>query len=286
MATGHDEAHATRLVEHALELGIDFIDTARGYGTEVAVGKAIRGRRDRVVISSKSTVGLGPEQLITAEGLRESLEKSLRRLDTDYVDVFHLHGVAPEQYPHCVDVLIPELERQREAGRVRFLGITEQFSVDTSHRTLARALPDDHFDVIMVGFNLLNPSARHSVLPLTQKQRVGTLVMFALRRALSRPEVGVAVVERLIEQGQVDPEGLDRSAPFGFLAEHPGVDSLVQAAYRFCRHEPGIDIVLTGTGNADHLRENVAAILAPPLPAEVAERLAAIFGRVDSVSGN
>ena len=54
MANGHDEAHATRIVEAALDLGIDFIDTARAYGTEVAVGKALHGRRDKVVISTKS----------------------------------------------------------------------------------------------------------------------------------------------------------------------------------------------------------------------------------------
>ena len=61
---------------------------------------------------------------------------------------------------------------------------------------------------------------------------------------------------------------------------------MVQAAYRFCRHEPGANVVLTGTGSGEHLRQNVRAILAPPLRAELGDRLAAVFGRVESVSGN
>ena len=285
LATGHDEAHAQRIVEHALDLGIDFIDTARAYGTESVVGRAIRGRRDRVVLSTKSSPGRG-DGLLSARALRQSLEQSLTRLGTDYVDIFHLHGVTDAEYPHCVDVLIPELERQRAAGKIRFLGATERFGADTGHTMLARALPDDHFDVIMVGHNLLNPSARKVVFPLTRAHDVGTLIMFAVRRALSDATHVRAVVDALIQANAIDPERVDSVDPLAFVAAHPQVKSLVEAAYRFCRHEPGAHVILTGTGNAEHLRDNVAAILAPPLPADVAQRLDAIFGDVDSVSGN
>jgi aryl-alcohol dehydrogenase-like predicted oxidoreductase len=285
MATGHDEAHATRVVECALDLGIDFIDTARAYGTEVAVGKALRGRRDHVVISTKSIASRGDRALSAGE-LRESLEKSLRRLDTDYVDIFHLHGIVEAEYEHCAEVLIPELERLREEGKIRFIGATERFVADPGHRMLRRALPDDPFDVIMVGFNLLNPSARETVFPLTRKHDVGTLIMFAVRRALSRRDALVDLVRGLVERGEVDPSGLELADPLGFVAAHAEVRSLVDAAYRFCRHEPGAHVILTGTGNPDHLRENVASILRPPLPDELAARLREIFGRIDSVSAN
>jgi aryl-alcohol dehydrogenase-like predicted oxidoreductase len=285
LGTGHDHAHARRIVEAALDLGINFIDTARAYGTERVVGEALRGKRDRVVISTKASPGWGDE-LLTAEGLRESLDESLRRLETDYVDVFHLHGVMPEQYDHCLTVLLPELHRLREAGKVRYLGITERFVSDTRHALLARALPDDHFDVVMVGFNLLNPSARRTVFPLTRANRVGTLIMFAVRRALSSNAGVQEVVEQLLEAGALDAAAVDRAAPLGFVAAHPGIDSLIEAAYRFCRHEPGADVILTGTGSVAHLQQNVASILAPPLPEPIAARLADIFGLVDTVSGN
>ncbi len=61
---------------------------------------------------------------------------------------------------------------------------------------------------------------------------------------------------------------------------------MVEAAYRFCRHEPGAHVVLTGTGDPAHLKANIEAILAPPLAPEILARLEAIFGAVDSVSGN
>src|SRR4051812_47359447 len=91
MANGADEAHASSVVAAALDLGVNFVDTARAYGTEAAVGRAIAGRRDRVVISTKA-LPAGASGLMNAAELRESLELSLRRLGTDYVDVFHLHG--------------------------------------------------------------------------------------------------------------------------------------------------------------------------------------------------
>jgi aryl-alcohol dehydrogenase-like predicted oxidoreductase len=65
-----------------------------------------------------------------------------------------------------------------------------------------------------------------------------------------------------------------------------GASSVVEAAYRFCRHEPGADVILTGTGNVAHLEENLHALQAPPLPAGVLARLEALFGKVDFISAN
>ena len=284
--TGHDESHAVRIVQRAMDLGIDFIDTARVYGTEPAVGKAIRGRRDQVVISTKVGPGFGGgDSLLTPQGLTENLEKSLRALGTDYVDVYHLHGMRPEQYPHCLEYLVPEMHRQRDAGKIRFLGVTETFIRDPQHRMFEQVLPDDHFDVIMVGFSMLNPSARERVFAQTLERDVGTLIMFAVRRALSRPEALRELLAGLVEEGVVDASLTDDD-PLGFVADHPEVESLVQAAYRFCRHEPGAHVILTGTGNVAHLEANVAHIQAPKLPDEIADRLGSLFDGVDSVSGN
>jgi aryl-alcohol dehydrogenase-like predicted oxidoreductase len=289
MTRGATTEEAADLVRAALDLGISFIDTARTYRTEEAVGKGVEGRRDQVFISTKSTVtakgfGNAGEGMIAPAALTESLELSLRRLRTDHVDLFNLHGVTAAQYPQCVEALLPELKRQQAAGKIRYLGVTEHFDSDTRHEMLAGAVPDGHFDVVMVGFNLLNPSARAKVFPNTLAHDVGTLIMFAVRRALSQPEVLRETVARLVAAGQVDAGLVDPDDPLGFLREVAG--SEVDAAYRFCRHEPGAQVVLTGTGNREHLAANIAAILAPPLPDETRARLAAIFGRVDSVSGN
>ena len=285
MASGNDEAHAANVVRAALDLGINFIDTARAYGTEGAVGQAIQGVRDQIIVSTKAMVS-NRNGLLSAAEITASLEHSLAQLRSDYVDIFHLHGVTVAQYPHCRQVLIPELRRQQAAGKIRFLGVTERFSDDTAHGMLQHALPDDLFDVVMVGFNLLNPSARHTVFPQTMARDVGTLIMFAVRRALQNDESVNAIVAQLLAAGTIAAANVDVQAPLAFLRSATGVGSIIAAAYRFSRHEPGAQVVLTGTGSKDHLAANVASILAPPLPEDVAQRLREMFGDVDSVSGN
>jgi L-galactose dehydrogenase len=285
MAYGKDVEHAASVVRRAVDLGVTFIDTAQAYGTEEAVGRGIVGRRDEVFLSTKVSPGWG-EELLTPQGLIEALEGSLRRLGTDRVDLYHLHGVRARQYAYCVETLLPELERQQAAGKIRFLGITEQFGRDTRHEMLQQALPEARFDVVMVGFSLLNPSARRTVFRETLKRDIGTLIMFAVRRALSRPEALKEMVAGLIAEGAVDPDKVDADDPLGFLREYVGAASVTEAAYRFCRHEPGAQVVLTGTGDAAHLEENLASIQGAPLPAPLQARLAEIFGAVDSVSGN
>ncbi len=71
-----------------------------------------------------------------------------------------------------------------------------------------------------------------------------------------------------------------------FLVHDGGATSLQDAAYRLCRHEPGVHVVLSGTGSVSHLESNAASLGRPPLPAEDAARLRELFARVDDVSGN
>ncbi len=286
MAHGKDVHHAADMVRRALDLGITYIDTARAYGTEAAVGLGLKGRRDEAVISTKAGVGRGERGPVSAADMARYIDESLAKLQTDHIDVFMLHGVTLPEHEHAMTVILPELRKQKAAGKIRFIAASEQFGGDTSHAWLQRALADDPFDVLMVGFNLLNPSARERVFPQTIRQDVGTLIMFAVREALSRPDQLKRVVGELIDRGQVDPADVDVGDPLGFLTDAPGAPSVVEAAYRFCRHEPGAHVVLTGTGDPEHLKANVEAILAPPLPPEILARLQTIFGRVDSVSGN
>jgi aryl-alcohol dehydrogenase-like predicted oxidoreductase len=285
MARGASAESAANVVRRALDLGVTFIDTARAYGTEEAVGLGIRGRREGVFISTKFNPGLG-EQHLTAAELTASLEQSLRRLGTDHVDVFHLHGLGIDQYDRAVDVAVPELRRQQAAGKLRFLGVTEAFGPDPGHAMLTRALPDDLFDVIMVGFNLMNPSARTRVFPDSRRRDVGTLIMFAVRRALRDWSALQQSVAKLVSDGEIDGAALDPGDPLGFLRQYAASGQLTEIAYRFCRHEPGADVVLTGTGDVLHLEANVRAMQGPPLPGEALARLERMFGAVDSVSGN
>ena len=110
--------------------------------------------------------------------------------------------------------------------------------------------------------------------------------MFAVRRALSQPESLRTLCRDLADKGAIQKDAIDLNDPLGFLINETDAASLPEAAYRFCRHEQGIDIVLTGTGNPAHLKENVAAILKPPLPKLALDKLAKLFGGLDYLTGN
>ncbi len=278
--------HAIAIVKQALDLGVNFLDTAQTYGTEPIVGKAIVGmQRDQLVISTKKALP-APDHADPEGEIVKGLEQSLKLIGTDYIDIYHLHGVEPENHQFARDRLMPVMRRLKEQGKIRFIGVTEGFVVDPAHSVLQSGLQENLWDVVMVGFSLLNPSARKSVLPLTKEKKVGVLNMFAVRRALSQPERLKALVGELVAAGKIGKKALDRDDPLGFLLEESGAATLPEAAYRFCRHEPGVDVVLTGTGNPEHLKENIAAILKPPLPQPVLNKLNDLFGLFDHLTGN
>src|SRR5262249_59633905 len=145
-------------VGEAVDLGMPLFDTAEVYGTEGIVGKALAAvPRDRVVIATKK-LPPSPDHPDPVAELKQGLEQSLRRLRTDYVDIYFLHGVRSEQYRFAYDVLAPALSRLREQGKIRAVGITEAFSVDPGHQMLSQALEADCWYAMMVGSSLLNHS--------------------------------------------------------------------------------------------------------------------------------
>ncbi|HEC36880.1 hypothetical protein LCGC14_1443250 [marine sediment metagenome] len=280
--TGNSVEESISIVKYALASGINFIDTAEVYRTEKIVGASIKNiiREDLVISTKKSTWGkLHPDDVI------KSLERSLSNLGTDYIDIYNLHGVVLQDYDYLASEILPILQDLRDQGKIRFLGITERFNPDPQHLMLQRALKDDCWDVMMVGFNILNQSARDLILEQTIKKNIGVLVMFAVRLALSRPQRLKECIDELIKNKQVNTSDIDENNPLGFLIHENGASSVVDAGYRFCRDEPGTHVILSGTGNLNHLKENIKTILKPPLPEKDVIKLREIFRKVDSISG-
>lgn len=281
-SAGQSNADSVALIHRALDLGVNFLDTARAYGTEAVVGKAIKSvPRDSVIVSSKHQAS----PRVTADKLAAEIDASLRDLDTDYVDIFHLHGVYPEHYDHALNVLVPVLMKARDAGKIRFLGITETSPNDHGQTMLNRAAGDDCWDVMMLGFNMMHQVARNDLLPKTREHDIGTLIMFAVRNLFSVPGRLQKTMRELAAEGQVPAWLAESDDPLGFLV-HPddgGAESVIEAAYSYARHEPGADVVLFGTGQIAHLEANIASILKPPLPAADTARLAELFGHLQGV---
>ena len=284
LARGGDPANAVSVVRHAMDLGINVLDSAEGYKTEAVVGEAIQGRRDQVVLATKTGV-FTQGRVKTPDEIEQSIDNSLRKLRTDVIDIYQAHGVGGGQYDQVARHVVPVLEEMREKGKLRYIGITEAFGGDTTHRMLTRAVKDDCWDTIMVGFNFMNPSARKHVLPMIREKNIGVFCMFAIRNMLTNHERARALINQLIEEGIVDGSKLNRDAPLDFLIDE-SCDSIAEAAYRFCLHEPGLDCILSGTGSVEHLDENFQSLSAPPLSDAVLARLNDCFGHVDSVSCN
>ena len=283
LGTGLSTAQSIALVREAIDLGVTFIDTAEAYGTEHIVGGAVAGLdRGSVVISTKCHIAQAGVPRTGAQAVA-SLEASLQKLRTDYVDVFLLHGVPPQTYDRVRNELAPALLREKEKGKLRHLGLSETSPFDHEHTMLQRALADPVWEVAMFAFHMLNQAAREKVFPQTQARGVGTLLMFVVRNIFSRPGLLAETMTRLAAEGKVPKEFANKPDPLDFLVHDGGASSVVDAAYRFARHEPGSEVVLFGTGNREHLRSNIDSILRPALPRPDVEKLYACFGALRGV---
>jgi uncharacterized protein len=163
------EQEAVATVLHAIETGVDFIDTARGYTTsERRIGTALKQTDKRVVLASKSMAK-------TAEAVRADLETSLKELQKDYVDIYQCHYVSTEADYQTVTGpggALAGLTRAQEEGLIGHIGIT-------SHdlRVLERAVADGLFETIMVCFSFLEPAAAEKVIPKAVAAGIGVLAM-------------------------------------------------------------------------------------------------------------
>jgi uncharacterized protein len=164
------EGEAVKVVTRCLDLGVNYLDTANGYTTsEEHIGKAVKGRRHDVFIATKSFPG-------TAEIIRKNLELSLKRLATDYIDLYQFHGVNDtatiDKILDPANGLIKVFEDAKKAGKIRHIGVT-------SHQMdAAKALvKTGRFDTIMFPFNFITSEPADELLPLCREHGVGFIVM-------------------------------------------------------------------------------------------------------------
>ena len=162
-------AAGTRLVRRAIELGLNYIDTAHGYGeTEVMVGQALQGQREKVFLSTKT---FGPTR---ADAWREILD-SLQRLQTDYLDNCHLHALsegADMERRLGSGGALEALVEARRAGLIHHIGCTAHTS-----RALIQALKRFDFEIILIPMNIVEREPLDELIPLCRQKGVGVTIM-------------------------------------------------------------------------------------------------------------
>ena len=140
LGTGKSEADAIDLVHQALDLGVNLFDTASVYGTEEVLGKALKAApRDQVVIATKASIP-SPRGSLRRRSRGGKPRQFAQALDTDYIDVFQLHGVAPEPYDHARDTIAPALLGEKAKGKIPPSRRDRDRPSDGEHRMAAARL--------------------------------------------------------------------------------------------------------------------------------------------------
>ncbi|MDP1823777.1 MAG: aldo/keto reductase [Archangium sp.] len=253
---GVTDARAAAVLHPALDAGLNVIDTASAYlASEQLLGRALEGRRDRVLLFSKcgATDGFSRSDW-SARGIRAQVEQSLRALKTDYLDLLQLHSCG-------VDVLergeaIEVLEALRAEGKTRFIG----YSGDGARAVWA--VKSGRFDALQTSLNVADQRVLEEALPLALAAGLGVIA--------KRPVANVAW-----KHGDGGPaDGYhgsywERLRTLDFDFTHRPLPEAVETALRFTLSQPGVSTAIVGTSSPGRWAQNAASVAKGPLPADV-----------------
>jgi aryl-alcohol dehydrogenase-like predicted oxidoreductase len=290
-------AERERAVARAVELGINYFDTAPSYGdgqSERHLGLALKAVRAPLYVGTKFRVDAADLGDIRG-GVARSLEESLARLGRDHVDLLQLHNlIGATRNGRALGVgdvlgeVIPALETLQKQGKTRFWGITALGETDALHRAL-----DGAVHTAQVCCNLLNPSASREVprgfpaqdfgrlLDRARERGIGAIIIRvlaagALSGEFSRHPVAVPAVDP-ISTGPDYRTDVERARALRALVDEGHAGSLVEAALRFPLGHDAVSTVLLGYSSLDHLEYAAASIAKGPLPPAALARLAELW---------
>jgi aryl-alcohol dehydrogenase-like predicted oxidoreductase len=289
-----------RAVARAIELGINYFDTAAMYGegrSETNLGRALATLHADVVVASKVRIDPASETPF-AEQIATSADQSLRRLQRDRIDVFQLHTptmLAPERdaldVRAVIDEVVPAFEALRAQGKIRFYG----FSGTGDPRAFPALVDARAFDVAQIIYNLLNPSAAAALLSRFVGPDFGGVIDRAREASMGVVAIRVLAGGALSGSEERHPTASAAPAPMGSSGEYradvafahrlrPLVDeghagSLAEAALRFAVSHPAVSTALIGFSDLDQVERAAAAVEKGPLSDEARELLGALTPR-------
>jgi aryl-alcohol dehydrogenase-like predicted oxidoreductase len=242
-----------KVLNSALDAGINVIDTAECYdGGEESIGNAISKRRDEFFLFTKCghPRGIGSQDWSSASIL-ESIERSLRRTQTDYIDLIQLHGCSENVLKK--GEAISALEQARDRGWVRYLG----YSGDNHGARFA--VECEAFDVLQTSINIADQQAIADVVPLARERDIGVIA--------KRPLANFAwkTGHKPINPYHHEYYERLRTLDFDFLRDHSAEES-VATALRFVLTVPGVHTAIVGTTKIERCQENAQLLRSSTLP--------------------
>ena len=291
-------AERERAAARAMELGVNYFDTAPSYGdgeSERNLGQTLKALRARVLVGTKFR--LDPPDLHDIPGaVSRSLDASLKRLGMERVDLFQLHNrIEPARGRNALSVgdvlgeVVPAVQKLRQQGKVGFCGITALG--DT--RSLHQAIDGGTIDTAQVCYNLLNPSAGAAVpagfpaqdfgglLGRTRERRMGVIVIRVLAGgALSGVETRHPVAVPTVDPIATAPDyrtDVATAQKLGALVREGHAANLVEASIRLAVGSDAVSTILVGYSSLDQLEAAATAVERGPLPAAALERLGTLW---------
>ena len=260
------DSESLSAIETALELGVNFIDTSDAYGagySESLLAKALKGRRDQVILATKGgNVMVGPnrgKRNFAPEYIDGVLHESLKRLQTDYIDLYQLHNPTVDVIEHGEVWAV--LEQRKQEGKIRHYGV----SINTMEEGMA-AVKTGRSDTIQVEYNLLTQEPAERIFPLAQQANVGIIARIPLRRGVLTGKLSQADENRFQGEdvrarsfkGEAFAKELAKAEQLRFLVHGP-IKTLGQAALAFCVAHPAVSVTIPGARNEEQMRENAVA---------------------------
>ncbi|HWN17299.1 MAG TPA: aldo/keto reductase [Gemmatimonadales bacterium] len=277
-----DDQESLATLDRAIELGVTFFDTAEAYGpftNEELLGRAFKGRRDRVIIATKFGFRFEGSQVVGVdsrpEHIREVAEASLRRLRTDHIDLLYQHRVDPAV---PIEDVVGAMAGLVEEGKVRFLGLSE-----AGEDTIRRAHAVHPISALQSEYSLWERNLETDIIPALRELGIGLVPFSPLgrgfltgtaKRAEDYPEGDYRRGDPRF-QGQNFDANMRGASVVRDLAERKGATA-GQVALAWLLHKGGDIVPIPGTKRRRYLEENVAAADLALSPAEVAQLDAAL----------
>lgn len=277
---GTDQQKIDRILNLLLDSGVNLIDTAECYhGSEESIGQAVGHRRDEFLLVTKTGHAQGEDVTApewTPELVTQTIDRSLRRLRTDRLDVVLLHScdMATLRHSGVVEALI----RAREAGKARLIG----YSGDNQVATVAARIPE--FSVVECSVSLADQANIDGVLPVAIERGMGVIAKRPLANSAWRtPSELQGIYAKYSEPYR------QRLRRMGVLPDDAGVEgdddsAWTEMALRFTLSVPGVSTAIVGTTDPDHAQENIRLAELGPLSAEHLDMLRGAFRNAEQAA--